>query len=345
MIDNSEKVCISKELRETNPSEKVFTTIRNIKNGLLTDDFINQIKNVYKHSLRGFRVNLKNFENQENYKIIINDLLPLNDGNCDVMLDLPYPNSKVRGRLKDSISMKLPKEQVVYITYDNSISFENTIYVTREGFDKIKRVSDVLFFGDGKGALKIEKVYGEYLKLRSLKEQIFYTTHSFITECISNEDDVEDFFNTLNSARKFPGMIALSFVKTKNDIVRFREKINFDAKIVAKIETKEAVKNIHEIIDEADAIMLARGDLAYAIDLSDFYKTQEKVINLCHKKGKELIVATDILSSLENRAFPSRADIIDLQHIWGRVDAITLSGGVSYNELDNAIKTINKLIK
>lgn len=328
------------------PCEKIFITMRNISNELLVSDFTTQMENISKFSLKGIRINVKDFEDEENYKIIINELLKLKKGNFQVMFDLPYPYSKVRGKLKKSMGMNLNKGDKVYITYLDSLNVlndKNVIYVSREGFDKLINCDDIIFYGDGKGALKVLDVDNDTICVESISKQTFYSTHSFITKDVLNQEDATGFFDTLNNANHIPDLIALSFVKTKEDVLNFKNKIKFNTKIVSKIETKSALDNIDEIINVSDAIMLARGDLAFAIDLKHFYKTQEEIIKKCNDCNKDLIIATDVLSSLGDRSFPSRSDIIDFQHTFARVNSITLSGSTSYYELENAIRIIKLL--
>ncbi|WP_163193728.1 pyruvate kinase [Clostridium thermarum] len=327
--------------------KKIFVTMRNVKNELLTKDFMIHLDNVCKFSLRGIRINLKNLEDKENYEIIINQLIERCKGKCEVMIDLPYPYSKVRGKLKDIIGMNLKKGDKVYVLCEDNIEYignERIIYVSKKGYNELKNSGRMLFYGDGKGAFEVIDINENLIELRAAKDQTFYTTHSFITEGILDEENYSDFFDTLNNAAYFPDLIALSFVKNRNDILNFRNKITFNTKIVAKIESQSAVDNIDEIIEASDSIMLARGDLGYAIEPKNFYDVQEYIINKCKNSNKELIVATDILSSLESRSYPSRADIIDFQHIFRRVDSISLSGSVSYKEIENTIRIIKLLV-
>jgi pyruvate kinase len=325
---------------------KIIATMKNIRNEDLIEDFLFLMENAKKFSLKGIRINFKNFDDKENYRIIINELFKLKKGAFDLMIDLPYPYSKIRGRLKNTKSLTLTKDETLYIAYKELkyLSGPNIIYVSEEGYEKLKKSDNLIFYGDGKGAFEVITIANDYMSLRSIKEQTFYTTHSFITKDLLEVRTANDFFENLNNSEYHPDTIALSFVKSKEDILSFKSKINFDARIVSKIETQSAVDNIDEIINISDAIMLARGDLAFAVNIKEFNQIQEMIIKKCEKNNKELIMATDILSSLEYRSFPSRSDIIDFQNIFTRVDGVVLSGDVSYKHMENSLIIIDLIV-
>ena len=126
--------------------------------------------------------------------------------------------------------------------------------------------------------------------------------------------------------------IAISYVKSANDIRKIKKLIENSTNrnspdIIAKIETAEAIKNIHEIIDESDGIMVARGDLGMRVDVEHVPILQKEIINLCNIVGKPVITATQMLESMIERPFPTRAEATDVANaIFDGTDAIMLSG-------------------
>src|SRR5690606_27562033 len=99
--------------------------------------------------------------------------------------------------------------------------------------------------------------------------------------------------------------IALSFVREAADVTQLRELIQqhkpekaSQIKIIAKIEDQQGVKNLEEIIQVSDGIMVARGDLGVEIDLADLPATQRRIVRLCAEYGKRVIVATHLLESM-----------------------------------------------
>ena len=124
--------------------------------------------------------------------------------------------------------------------------------------------------------------------------------------------------------------IALSFVREAKDIRQLRAvtaSTEAAPKIVAKIEDQQAVQNIHEIIREADAVMVARGDLGIECPYEELPIIQRRVVKLCLQLGRPVIVATHMLESMIESPLPTRAEITDVANaVFEQSDAIMLSG-------------------
>ncbi|MDG6981819.1 MAG: pyruvate kinase [Nitrososphaerota archaeon] len=121
--------------------------------------------------------------------------------------------------------------------------------------------------------------------------------------------------------------IAASFVRTASDLRELRKLIPADGPlIIAKIEKKEAVENIEEILGESDGIMVARGDLGIEVPIETVPAIQKEIIGRCNRAGKPVIVATQMLVSMVNFPVPSRAEVTDVSTaILDGTDAVMLS--------------------
>ncbi len=124
--------------------------------------------------------------------------------------------------------------------------------------------------------------------------------------------------------------IALSFVREAKDILELRELLGNKAdkiKAIAKLEDQEAIKNMQEIVDVADGIMVARGDLGVEIPLEILPRVQRRIIRSCAEKGRRVIVATHMLESMIDNPMPTRAEVTDVANaVYEEADAIMLSG-------------------
>ena len=124
-------------------------------------------------------------------------------------------------------------------------------------------------------------------------------------------------------------LLAASFVRCGDDIRELKSFINdqgADMLIIAKIEHSDAVANLEEILELADGVMVARGDLGVELPLQQIPGIQKKIIQKCNQAGKPVIVATQMLESMRDNPRPTRAEVNDIAHaILQGTDAIMLS--------------------
>ncbi|MDG2033921.1 MAG: pyruvate kinase [Rhodospirillales bacterium] len=105
---------------------------------------------------------------------------------------------------------------------------------------------------------------------------------------------------------------ALSFTNRPQDVIQMRAACGLDANIICKIESKEGVRNLDAILDEADAILIDRGDLSRQIELQKIPAFQRRIISTANGRGKPVYVATNLLESMIQKASPSRAEVNDV---------------------------------
>ncbi len=123
--------------------------------------------------------------------------------------------------------------------------------------------------------------------------------------------------------------IALSFVRNKSDIDELRHILqanNSNIRVIAKIEDQEGLTNLEAIIDAADGIMVARGDLGVEIPLEVLPRVQRRIVRQCAIQGRRVIVATHMLESMIENPTPTRAEVTDVANaVYEEADAIMLS--------------------
>ena len=150
-------------------------------------------------------------------------------------------------------------------------------------------------------------------------------TRSIKTQSLTDKDREDLVFGI----RRGVDYVALSFVRTASDVVearRFMEQLGATVPLIAKIEKQEALGNIDEIIETADGIMVARGDLGVETPLESVPLTQKMLIEKSNQAGKPVITATHMLGSMVNNARPTRAEAADVANaILDGTDAVMLS--------------------
>ncbi|MFM8434647.1 MAG: pyruvate kinase, partial [Planctomycetia bacterium] len=124
--------------------------------------------------------------------------------------------------------------------------------------------------------------------------------------------------------------VSLSFVRSPVEVRLLKELLRTrgsKARVVAKVEKREAIDNLDSIVDAADAVMVARGDLGVEIDVAGVPMVQKQIIRACQRYQKPVIVATQMLDSMQHSRSPTRAEATDVANaILDGADACMLSG-------------------
>ncbi len=143
--------------------------------------------------------------------------------------------------------------------------------------------------------------------------------------------------------------VAQSFVRNAEDIKKIKGCIGAKSKIlvIAKIESKEAIKNIDEIIEISDGIMVARGDMGIAVPIYEIPMIQKLIIKKCNQKKKFVITATEMLEHMTEHSRPTRAEVTDVANaILDGTDYVMLSAETAAGKYPvEAVKMMDKIIK
>ncbi len=142
--------------------------------------------------------------------------------------------------------------------------------------------------------------------------------------------------------------VALSFVREPTDIEELRRVLEDKrslAWVIAKIEDQAAVQSIDDIIEAADGVMVARGDLGIEVPMEELPIIQRRVVKLCIRLGKPVIVATHLLESMVHNPLPTRAEITDVSNaVFEQADAIMLSGETSVGRYPSeCVRILNRV--
>lgn len=143
--------------------------------------------------------------------------------------------------------------------------------------------------------------------------------------------------------------LALSFVQSADDVTEVKNLLPNDSQImtVAKIETAGGVENAESILEVADALMVARGDMGLAVPMAKVPHIQKDLINLCLKKSKPVITATQMLESMVSRSIPTRAEVTDVANaILDGTDCVMLSAETARGQFPvEVVETMSNIIQ
>lgn len=159
----------------------------------------------------------------------------------------------------------------------------------------------------------------------------------------------EDVDNALWAARNDVDFISLSFVRSAQDVLALKNllaSMDAQALVIAKIEKREALACLDDIVDAADGVMVARGDLGVEIDVAETPVAQKRIIQVCMEKMKPVIVATQMLESMHHNRRPTRAEASDVANaILDGADACMLSGETAIGDFPViAVDTMNRIM-
>ena len=248
------------------------------------------------------------------------------DRSVAIMQDIQGPKIRT-GETKDST--QLEKDNQIKITNKELISNENEIYISYKDLFKDINTGERIFIDDGQIVIRITKKTRSSMignieiggELRSNQGVAF--PDSRLSVSAITKKDIED----IKFGQKLDvDIIAVSFVRDANDIKKVKELADKNIKIIAKIELKNAVKNLDSIIDEADGVMVARGDLGVQMELEKVPFIQKEILNQANAKGKITVTATEMLQSMKESHRPTRAEVTDITNaILEGTDCVMLS--------------------
>lgn len=248
-----------------------------------------------------------------------------------LIIDTKGPEMRI-GPMKEKVTL-INGSQFKLVTDD--IEGDITMAsITYKNLYKNVEPGQSIFIDDGSINLKVDKIEGSTIVCEVIAGgQLSSRKGVNVPGCktglpFMTERDKSDIEFAIDQDFDF---IALSFVSNIEDIQSVRdilkEKGRTDIKIISKIENKEAVDNIDEIIAASDSIMIARGDLGIELPVKRVPSIQKKLIKKCYSTSKPVIVATQMLESMSDNPMPTRAEVSDVANaIYDGTSVVMLSG-------------------
>ena len=266
-----------------------------------------------------------------------------------VMLDTKGPEI----RLKDFENHKeeLEAGQKFTLTTKDVMGTKDMASVTYKQLPNDVKSGNTILIDDGLIELKVDEVAGEDVVCTvvnggpvSDKKGVNLPGAELTMPYLSEQDKSDIIFGCEQGF----DFVAASFVRTRQDVLDIREILkekNSQMKIIAKIESMQGIKNLKEILQEADGIMVARGDMGVEVPFEDVPVIQKDMIKLAESEGKYVITATQMLDSMIHHPRPTRAEVTDVANaIYDGTTAIMLSGETASGDYPvEAVKTMARI--
>jgi len=267
-----------------------------------------------------------------------------------VLMDLQGPKIRV-GQMKDG-GQQLQEGKLVKITPDEVEGSSEIIPIDYSGLVNDAKEGNQILVDDGLLELKIIKKHERELTAKVVVGGLLKSRKGVNLPDIDismpslTQKDIEDLEFGLNVGVDY---VAMSFVRSARDVQEVISRVRAkgsNAAIIAKIEKPEAVKVIDEIIEEADGIMVARGDLGIEIPSEQVPLVQKNIIERCRTAGKPVITATQMLDSMIINPRATRAESSDVANaVMDGTDAVMLSGETAAGKYPvEAVQTMVKII-
>jgi len=251
--------------------------------------------------------------------------------NAAIMLDTKGPEIRL-GLLKEE-PVVLSEGALVTLTTENIKGDRDRLPVNYPGLPGDVRAGDTILVADGLIALKVLSTSDTEIRCRvenggELTSQKGVNVPGVTVNLPAvTEKDIQDIQFGIEHRLD---LIAASFVRKSSDVLAIRqilEEAGADIDIIAKIENREAVNNLDEIIKVSDGVMVARGDLGVEIPVEEVPLVQKAIIERCNRAGKPVVTATQMLESMIHNPRPTRAEASDVANaIFDGTDAVMLSG-------------------
>lgn len=300
-----------------------------------------------------FRLNFSH-SSREDYLKLINLIKEINAEkgiNTAILADLQGPKLRI-GEIENNY-IDLMEGDIITFVAEKCMGSKEKIYMSYKEFSGDVKVGEIILIDDGK--LKLEVV--ETNKKDMVKARVIYGGPLSSRKGVNLPDTKvslpcltdNDILNANFALEHGVDWIALSFVRKASDIADLKELIkkkNGHAGVIAKIEKPEALKEIDAIIDIADGIMVARGDLGVEVSFDEVPLIQKKIVNKCIARSKPVIIATQMMESMIINFRPTRAEATDVANaVLDGADALMLSGETSVGKYPvETIQSMQRII-
>ena len=222
-----------------------------------------------------------------------------------------------------------------------------------EHFNQDVEIGHRVFLDDGQITLKVVGRDGDELVCEVVNGATLFSRKGVnLPDTLIRVPSITGFdFECINWAiKRNLDFLALSFVRSPDEVNQLKDyihKAGADIKVVAKIETPQALAHLETIVNASDAVLVARGDLGVEMDLAELPLIQKRITKMCRDYGKPVIVATQMLQSMIENPTATRAEVSDVANaIMDYTDAVLLSGETAIGKYPvEAAQTIERIAR
>lgn len=266
-----------------------------------------------------------------------------------ILLDTKGPEIRT-GELKEP-AVELSVDQPFILTSKPIQGDASRVSISYASLANDVASGSTILIDDGLISLRVERIEGEEIHTTVINGGILKSRKGVNVPGVRvnlpgiTPKDAEDIRFGI---QKEVDLIAASFVRKQEDVLQIRkilEEHHSNIQIIAKIENREGLDNLDSILETADGLMVARGDLGVEISVEEVPLVQKEMIKKCNRMGKPVITATQMLDSMERQPRPTRAEASDVANaILDGTDAVMLSGETAAGKYPvEAVQTMDRI--
>jgi pyruvate kinase len=275
-----------------------------------------------------------------------------NELNREVAILQDISGPKVRIGLIEGV-LELKKGEVITLSKKENSNEKRVLDISYPLIIDMVNIGDEVYFSDGTVRSIVVNKDDDNLHLKLLTDGelsshkgVNFPKTEIKISAITKKDEEDLAFG----AREDIDIVALSFIQSREDVLKAREimsGLNFDPLVVSKIETVKAVENLEDIIEVSDGVMVARGDLGAEFGVTKLPRIQKHIIKVANRANKPTITATQMLTSMKDNPFPTRAEVSDIANaVYDGTDAVMLSDETTVGKFPiEAVEVLHDSIK
>ena len=311
-----------------------------------------QLENLIKAGMNVARLNFSHSTHQKHREIYyrIREISKKLQVPIAILADLQGPKIRV-GKIKNNSTLTLCKNEQFTITVRDILGENNIISTTYKNLHNDIQTGDTILIDDGILQLKVELIKDEDIICKVINGGMLKANKGINLPNVKiglpalTIKDKKDLELILELDFDY---IALSFVRTKEDILVLKDilkKHKVNIPVIAKIEKPEALENLIDILEVSEGVMVARGDLGVELSVEKVPAIQKKIIRLANSLDKIVITATQMLESMTQNPIPTRAEASDVANaIFDGTDAIMLSAETAAGKYPiESVETMNRI--